>query len=120
MVYRGRRVIDDEMIPCAVILEGEDRVEQQASLNANIRQQYLIYAYVPADPADPNVAAHAALRDLKRAIFRTNGRPDPTWAGTVRKVHYQGKDIGPRTDGAAFVLLVLDIAVEYIEALASP
>lgn len=120
VVYRGRRVIDDDMIPCAVILEGEDRVEEQAALNVNVKQQYLIYAYVPADPANPNVAAHKALRDLKRAMFRTAGKPDATWGWTVKRVHYQGKDIGPRTDGAGFVLVVLDIAVEYVESLAAP
>ena len=120
LVFRGRRVVDDDMIPCAVILEGEDRVEEQASLHVNVKQQYLLYAYVPADPNDPNVAAHKALRDLKRAIFRTNGKPDATWGRTVTKVHYQGKDIGPRTDGAAFVLVVFDFAVEYVESLANP
>lgn len=119
-VFRGRRVIDDDMIPCAVVLEGTDRVLEQAGVRVDLEQHYLVYAYVPCDPANPNVAAHAALRDLKRAMFTTDGKPDWNWGRRVKQVHYQGKDIGPRADGAAFVLLVLDIAVEYVETLSEP
>lgn len=119
-VFRGRRVIDDDMIPCSVILEGEDRVLEQAGLRVDLEQHYLLYAYVACDPAHPNVAAHAALRDLKRAMFTSDGKPDWNWGRRVKQVHYQGKDIGPRSDGAAFVLVVLDIAVEYVETLAAP
>lgn len=119
-VFRGRRVIDDDLIPATVILEGEDRVQGQRGVLVDTEQDYHLYAYLPCDPDDPNVAAHAALRDLKRALFLTNGRPDWTWGGAVRGLHYRGKDIGPRADGASFVLVVVAIAVEYVENLASP
>lgn len=119
-VFRGRRVPSDDLIPCTVIIEGTDQVVGQQGWFAQFQQQYLIYAYVPCDPANPNVAAHKALRDLKRAIFQTDGKPDWTWRGRVRRVTYQGKDIGPRADGAAFVLAVLDVAIEYAENLAQP
>jgi hypothetical protein len=119
-VYRGRRVISDDMIPCAVILEGPDRVLEQQGLRVDLEQQYLLYAYVPCDPRNPNVAAHKALRDIKRAIFVTDGKPDWNWGRRVKNVKYEGKDIGPRTDGAAFVLVIVDIAVEFVETLATP
>lgn len=119
-VFRGRRVISDDMIPCAVILEGPDHVLEQQGLRVDIEQQYLLYAYVPCDAANPNVAAHKALRDLKRALFTTDGKPDWNWGRRVKNVKYEGKDIGPRTDGAAFVLVIVDIAVEYVETLSSP
>lgn len=119
-VFRGRRVISDDMIPASVILEGPDRVVGTQGLQCELDQQYLIYAYVPCSPADPNVAAHAALRDIKKAMFTTNGKPDWNWGRTVKAVRYQGKDIGPRSDGSAFVLVVVDIGVEYVELMAQP
>lgn len=119
-VYQGRRTISDDMIPCSVILEGPDRVLELNGLQCDLEQQYLLYAYVPCDPKHPNVAAHAALRDIKRAMFKTDGKPDWNWGRRVKRVKYEGKDIGPRTDGAAFVLVVVDLAVEYVETLSSP
>jgi hypothetical protein len=119
-IFRGRRVIDDDMIPCAVILEGPDRVLDTQGLQCELDQQYLIYAYVPCDPKHPNVAAHAALRDIKKAMFSTNGKGDWNWGRRVKAVRYQGKDIGPRSDGAAFVLVIVDIGVEYVEMMAQP
>lgn len=119
-VFQGRRVIDDDLIPCTVILEADDRVLGQQGLNVEVDQPFVLYAYVACDPADPNLAAHAALRDLKRAVFTTNGRPSWNWQGKVTQLNYQGKDIGPRTDGASFVLAVLAVGVQYVERLAGP
>lgn len=119
-VFRGRRLLDDDLIPAIVVIEGTDRVTEQRGLLIDNQQEYLLYAYLPCDPANPNVAAHAAIRDLKRAVFRTGGRPDWTWGGRIKQAHYRGKDIGPRADGAKFVLAVVDIAVEYVESLANP
>jgi len=119
-LYRGRRQIDDEMIPCASVIEGDDEIVEQKGPEVTVRQKYAIYAYVPCDPADPNVAAHAALRDMKRAIWRTNGQVDYRWGRTVREVVYEGKDIAPRSDGQAFVLAILVFTVEYVETLGAP
>lgn len=119
-VYQGRRRIDDSMIPCAVVIEGPDTAGSAVGARVEVDQPYTLFAYIPCDPANPNVAAHAALRDLKRAIFMTDGKADPRWGGKVREVRYLGRDIGPRADGAAFVVAAIDIGVQYVENLAAP
>jgi hypothetical protein len=121
-VYRGRTRIHDDMIPCSVVIEGDDVVARERGVGPTVKieQRYVLMAYVPCDPDHPNDAAHKALRDLKRAIFVTAGKPDATWGRKVKDVEYLGRDIGPRADGAAFVLAVIEIAVEFPESLAAP
>jgi hypothetical protein len=120
-VHLGRRHIDDTMIPCCVVVEGDDVPERTNVKTAvHLQQRYVLFAYVPCDPSNPNTAAHAAIRDMKRAIFTTGGAPDNKLGGKVREVEYLGRDIGPRADGAAFVLAAVEIGVEYVENLATP
>lgn len=122
-VYRGRRSIDDDMVPCAALIEGSDRVEEpdgRTDTGARITQAYVLLAYVPCAVDNPNDAAHAALRDMKRALFKTDGKPDRSLGGTVKRVRYRGRDIGPRGDGAAFVVAALEIEIDYVEDLANP
>lgn len=120
-IHQGLRHISDDMLPCAVVIEGED-IPGDMNVKGDIEldQRYVLYGYLPCDPLDPNVAAHAAIRDMKRAIFTTNGKPDKWWGRRVREVKYLGRDIGPRTDGAAFVLAAIEIQVTYVESLANP
>lgn len=120
-VYQGLRRIDDEMIPCCVVIEGDDSPGQfQLNGDLQIEQKYVLYAYLECDPLNPNVKAHAAIRDMKRALFLTDGKPDKRWARRVVEVKYLGRDIGPRTDGAKFVLAAIEVAVDYVENLANP
>ena len=48
------------MIPCSVVIEGDD-VPARVSVGTryNLDQRYVLFAYVPCDPANPNDAAHA-------------------------------------------------------------
>lgn len=115
-VYRGRRKVSDDMMPCAVLVEGaEDRKPDQAGRSTTVKLDvpYMLHAYVPCDPSNPNLAGHAAKRDLKRAVFR--GEPS-----TTRLITYHGADIAPRADGAAFVLVALAVSVEVVEDVANP
>lgn len=120
LVFRGRRVIDDDLIPCAVVIEGAEDVEGQVQTQVNIEHEFLVHAYLPCEQDHPNTAAHKALRDLKRALFTSAGKGDWTWGRRVKAVHYRGKEFGPRADGAAFVLCVVAFAVEYVERLDAP
>lgn len=120
-VHLGRTKIDDTMIPCTVVIEADDQPARgRVGTQYEVTQRYIIFSYLPCDPDNPNVAAHAAIRDIKRAVFLTAGKDDVTWGGKVRQVVYQGRDIGPRADGAAFVVAAVEITVEYVERLASP
>lgn len=122
-VYRGRRAVDDTLVPCATIIEGTDDVQESDGrrlLEARVAQDFEILVYVPCDPTHPNDAAHAAIRDVKRALFRTGGQPDRTLGGKVRRLIYRGRDIGPRADGASLVVAQVTVAVEYVEDVANP
>lgn len=118
-VFQGRRKIDDDQCPCAVLIEGLDEVEQsdsQRDPKIKVWQQYTLVAYDVCNPDHPNVKAHAMIRDLKRAIFRDGA----TLGGEVRSVEYAGRDIGPRKDGVNIVMATVDIKVEYVENLMTP
>lgn len=127
-VYQGRRNFEDRNIkeegPCAVLLEGEDRPGGQAGRDALlIRQDYIVGGYVLCDPDNPNIAAHAVIRDIKRALFtkqdsRLGGQVALT--GCANTIEYKGRDIGARTDGHPIVFAVVHITVEYAETLTDP
>lgn len=120
-VYQGRRYIDNTMIPCAVLLEGDD-VPDRLNIGTQyaVDQKYVLMAYLPCDPNNPNVAAHAGIRDLKRAVFSGDGRAAHTLGNRVKTVEYLGRDIGPRADGEAFVLALIEVSVRYVEDVSSP
>jgi hypothetical protein len=120
-VKRGRRKLPaEDEIPCAVIIEGPDDVEDMAgktqSALIKVRQAYVIDGFDTCDPEHPNDTAHAIIRDIKRAIF-SDGR---TFGGKVSEVLYTGRDIGPRPDGAAFVQARVMIDASFAENLATP
>lgn len=120
-VYQGKLTVERDRIPCTVVIEGDDTIERGKVGGLNqVMQRYALLAYGPCDPDNPNVAAHAQIRDFKRAIFRTGGRADVTFGGKVKSVEYLGRDIGPRADGEAFVLSIIEIGVTYVEDLGSP
>ena len=118
-VLRGRRKIDDEQVPCAVIVEGLDSPTMgpsKKSPGAKLRQGYVLVAYDKCDPNHPNDKAHAMIRDLKRAVFRDGA----TLGEQVMGVEYMGRDIGPRADGVNIVSATIEITVEYEESLQNP
>lgn len=117
-VFRGKRAVMDEQVPCCVLIEGADNVEQGAGRLpvAKITQQYILGGYNTCDVDNPNDAAHEIIRDLKKAIFIG----DVTLGGKVSKIEYKGRDIGPRTDGTPIVFALIEISVTYIENLTAP
>lgn len=120
-IYEGRRHVDDTMIPCTSLIEADDTpAPSRVRDEYEIGQRYVMFAYVPCDPDHPNRAAHAAIRDIKRALFRNEGKSDVRFGGKVVRVDYQGRDIGPRADGAKFVVAAVEIVVTYVERLSAP
>ncbi len=120
-VLLGKRSVDKSQIPCVVVIEGDDMPEPgNARTKYQIEQRYALLAYLPCDIDNPNTAAHAAIRDMKRAVFTTDGEADNRLADRVKKIEYLGRDIGPRADGEAFVLAIIEVAVTYVEDVATP
>lgn len=121
IVFMGRRKVPaDDETPCCQVFEGLDDVKDHAGRDPQvlIDQQYVIDSFVPCDADNPNDAALAAIRDIKKAIFA--GPSGATWNRRVKSVKYLGRDIGPRADGAAIVQARVLISVEYVETLTDP
>ena len=117
-VQYGRTHIEDHEIPCVSIMEGADAVEHNArSPQVKVSQRYGLVAYVRiADGQTPNSAAHAAIRDMKRAVFRGDG----TFGRRAISTRFVGKNIGPRADGADIVLALIEVDVTSAENLVEP
>jgi hypothetical protein len=117
-VFRGKVRIDDDLVPCTSIIEGEDHVQSTPGRSAlwKIGQRYALVGYAQCDPDNPNDTAHQIIRDFKRAVFWTNGKPTTDLGGLALEVHYKGRQIGPRADGAAIVMAIVEIEVVYIES----
>jgi hypothetical protein len=120
--FAGRRTIDVSDYPCCILIEGADTPRDQTRQSGNvvIGQRYVLAGFVACDADRPNDAAHAVLRDLKRAMFSTNGKPDSRFDGGVHDVLYKARDIQPRVDGQNYVAALIEIEVTYPEKLSSP
>lgn len=120
-LMRGRRKIPaDDEVPCSVLIEGNDAIDdtngRSQGARVKLRLPYMIDGFDRCEPNNPNVKAHAMIRDIKRALF--NG--DRNFGGRVYEVNYLGRDIGPRADGAGLVQARVAIEVAYAEDLANP
>ena len=67
--YRGRLKIDQDDIPCCVVVEGADTIGKSTGLqNIQVFQEYVLGGYAFCDPDNPNDTAHKIIKDLKRAV----------------------------------------------------
>ena len=120
-IKQGKRKLPaEDEIPCCYLIEGGDDVEDTSgrsqSALVKVRQSYVIDAFDACAPDNPNIKAHAMIRDIKRALFK-DGR---TFGGRVVEVAYRGRDIGPRPDGVALVQARVMIDVSFAEDLSNP
>ena len=123
-VYRGRLKHDEDRVPYAVLIEGEDRPQENdgGRLDVTLEQDFVLGAYVFCNADNPNDAAHDAIADIKKAVFSSDLARRPVAGarggnGRVAKLSYRGKDIGPRADGKNIVFAVVHISVTFAEDL---
>jgi hypothetical protein len=116
-VMRGRRKIDDSQVPCAVIIEGEDRPgNTNGRKMVRISQDFVLGGYDVCDPDNPNDTAHLIVADIKKAIWLDDVH-DLNLGGRVEEMKYEGKDIGPRIDGEPIVFAVVHCTAAFTEKL---
>lgn len=124
-VFRGRLKHDEDRVPYAVLIEGEDRASDHRDVkDVKVAQDYVLGGYVMCDPDNPNDAAHDVIKDIKKAVFTSDlawQAPAPgargIGQGRVKALQYRGRDIGPRADGKNIVFAVVHITVEFAEDL---
>jgi len=121
-MFEGKILVADEDVPeggCVSIIEGVDTVDDRPGKipNAKVTVRFGMVCYLQCDPDNPTVACHAAIRDVKKAIFANR---NATFDDQVYLVKYLGKDIGPRADGSNIVMALVEISVSYVEDLSNP
>lgn len=114
-VYKGRRTLDDSLIPSVVLAALPDQVADATNQGTIIlvTQRYVMEAHLPCDPNNPNDAAHDAIEDMKRMIFGREHRVQ------IRTRNYIGKANLPRQDGSAYVGASITIECTFKERLAA-
>lgn len=115
-VYRGRLSLDPSELPCAVMVEGEDQVEDRTKIKVKLAQRYVFEGHSECNPLQPNDTAHLILADIKRALFTG----DLTLGGLIVEMRYIGRSIGARPDGTAIVAASVEIEAVFAEDLTNP
>lgn len=124
-VSRGNLSVDPDKLPSCTLIEQEDQVESQRidnrqsgadPIDSHILLPFTIEATSLCDPDKPNVAGHALVADIKRAIFGG----DLTWGSLASHTKYLGRTLGPRPEGANLVTATVQIRIGYTEDLAKP
>lgn len=122
-VFRGRREISVDKIPCVVLIEDDDSAEPQGSTKhsrntCDVTAPYVFEAHLYCDPDHPNDAAHQAIADLKKALFRID---DHDYGGLLSAgLAYRGRTIEPREPGVSAVAVAVRVEASYIESLENP
>jgi len=118
-VMRGRKRLDERQLPCIVIIEMEDTIQDQRPNAVKLSQKYVIEGHSACDPDNPNDVGHDLVADIKRALFSEKlvfGAEDTK----AVQMKYNGRNIAPREDGLAVVAVSVVVSVEYIETLSEP
>lgn len=125
-VRRNAASLDADLLPGINLVEDEDLVESQRITSRPEGESgpveiaallpLSIDAIGPCDPANPAIAGHALVADIKRAIF--DG--DLLWGGRATHTRYVGRTISPRLEGTSEVGVRVQIQIGYVEDLANP
>lgn len=117
-VFRGRMSLNVKDLPCVVMVEGEDVVEESKGTKIRVTQRYILEGHSACDPLQPNDTAHLILKDLKRAIFGG----DLSFGGALRPndLTYAGRSIAAREDGTSICAASIEIDITYVEELSDP
>lgn len=122
-VFRGRRQVLPDDIPCVVIYEGDDGIKSREIPSngmdhaVQVSQHYILEGYDFCDELNPNDTAHKILRDLKKAIFK----PDATlFPHKLKWWRYMGRLIGERSDGTKAISAYIELDVGFSEDLRAP
>lgn len=121
-VFRGKRRLAPEDVPCIVIFEGDDTVQDRAGKKSvKLAQRYVMEAFVDlATDGNPNDKAHDMLRDLKVAVFTPSANGEAQLHRHVSDAKYAGRGIGTREEGENVIFARIEFDLEFREDLANP
>lgn len=118
-VYRGRRRLTPEHLPCVVLIERKTTPIEQSKGDAKVAAGFVLEGHSECDPDNPNDMGHALEADIMQAVFTT---PEFTYGSPPKKATYEygGTEISPREDGQKHVQTAVDVTVSYVVRKAKP
>jgi hypothetical protein len=117
-VYSGREGFsqDDTYPLVTAIYLGSTPIKSYPGTRMYLQDgEFQLSGLIKADPADPSVAPHSLLQDLKRAIYGDQAPGD--LAAMVAAYEPAGEAILNRVDGALLAQATLTIRVQWRETL---
>lgn len=114
--FRGKRRIAEDDLPCLLVFEGKDKVDDQQGIHVKVGQRFILEGHDYCDADNPNDKGHEIIADLKRAIFSG----DITFGRTIRALSYKARTLGAREDGLAATFASIEIEVLFSENLTVP
>lgn len=122
-VFPGKLSLDPSMLPCVVLVEGDDDVLTQVNMQCRVVLRFIAEGHASCDPERPYDKIHDIIADLKKAIFGG----DVTFGGLVKPsvnntpgLRYTGSGKGEPPDGAVNVTGSIQFECEVVEDLKNP
>lgn len=119
-VFRGRRTLTEDDVPCIVIVEGPEVPSEQQGTKVRLGVRYMFEAHDVCDPVHPNDKGHALVRDLKRAVFAGERLRGTALDGLATGMLYRGKTIAAREDGESLIFASVAVEPQFTEDVSNP
>lgn len=117
-IFRGKTAIDPSEAPCLTLIEaGDTPTSNDSGENVALDGEFAIEANITCDPNNPALAAHAAIADIKKALFAGD---DLRLGGLAKSMRYLGRLMEPREPGTLVVGAAVRISVSWVEDLTAP
>lgn len=119
VVYRGKRQLPEDTPACITLFEGEEDAQSPKGEPYTVIAVQHFYAEGQAvcDPDNPDIAGHALVEDMQRALFTGDSRLDGLLSGPLT---YTGRVIQPRMDGQNLVIVQIKLDATYTLTPANP
>lgn len=112
-VYRGRIALDESKFPCVTLFEDEEFVLEQKNhdISCVVSAPFVTEGHCLCDPDNPNVAGHALVADIQKALFKDDVRLGEL---LIQPLMYAGRVINGRPDGQNFVTVQVKFSARFV------
>jgi len=119
VVYRGKQQLPEDIADCITLFEGEEDAQQPKGEPYTVIAVQHFYAegQTQCDPDNPDLAGHALVEDLLRALFTGDAKLDGLLSGPLT---YTGRVIQPRLDGQNLVIVQIKLDATYTLTPSTP
>lgn len=114
-VYRAQKTVDEDLLPCAVVWDGQERSER---LHGSTRQTMTVTVELHDDVATENqsILANRMLANIRRAVETR----DAVLANLTEGIEYEGSDIKYPETGVKAIGVMAQYSITYLTKRGSP